>query len=243
MEETMKAKRFARREPERSYNVQGWVSPIDVAKLIEVLEVMTKIRVVSISDIVRNGLVIAARATTKYQEITKDISTIEEALDYIENKGFTMNQRYDSRKHLVGNALSTEDIEIDGFDKDLVLGMRTMKHASNYRGAIRIKMVAGINQTDYMERFNENERRMMEEKISGVGKPTVDNYIDKASLAGPIVTANTDKYPLEPEEHKGTCRHRGLVLDDGINCNKCGFFAPNEVAPNEVEDNEKEKEI
>lgn len=104
-------------------------------------------------------------------------------------------------------------------------------------------MVAGINQTDYMERFNENERRMMEEKISGVGKPTVDNYIDKASLAGPIVTANTDKYPLEPEEHKGTCRHRGLVLDDGINCNKCGFFAPNEVAPNEVEDNEKEKEI
>lgn len=47
---------------------------------------------------------------------------------------------------------------------------------------------------------------------------------EKLELVGPSM----DKFPIEPEEHRGTCNHRGLIMSDGINCNKCGFFIPNE---------------
>lgn len=54
---------------------------------------------------------------------------------------------------------------------------------------------------------------------------TVPFVEEKIELIGPSM----DKFPIEPEEHKGTCKqHRGLILPDGINCNKCGFFVPNE---------------
>lgn len=61
---------------------------------------------------------------------------------------------------------------------------------------------------------------------------TSDTF-DRSMLAGPIVSPSLEKYPLEPEEHKGTCHHRGLILDDGINCHKCGFFVPNEIEEKE----------
>lgn len=60
-----------------------------------------------------------------------------------------------------------------------------------------------------------------------------DDRFDSSMLATPVVGPSLEKYPLEPEDHKGTCNHSGLILDDGINCRKCGFFVPNEETSHE----------
>jgi len=188
---------------------------VDVKKLVAILSGMNSdnIRVNTISAAIREMVDMVF-----YHYQRKGIpepETIAIAYQWLYDSGYTVAQleNGDKRINKIVPILTMEDRIIDSTRKF------AEQPAVNEEVSGDIDRVANIKKT-------------IEDKIN--------EHFDSSLL---IVSPNTDKYPTEPEEHKGTCRHRGLILDDGINCNKCGFFVPNEIETSEVEDNEKEKEI
>jgi len=152
-----------------------------------------------------------------------DVRKIVQIINGIEHLGTSVDSMSDLCRLMV-------DLTSDMFWSKYSIPMPdTIEEAYEWLQANRYT-VAQIEPNDRRVRTIKNafeDDAMFMEKANEIGRKYAPGLIaqeDKIELVGP----SKDKFPIEPEEHRGTCNHRGLILDDGINCNKCHYFVPNE---------------
>jgi hypothetical protein len=169
-----------------------------------------------------------------------DVRKIVQVIQHMESTGIRINNMSDLLTTII-------DIRSMVADRAGIMMPESIADAFEWlraRGFTTIQIDRGDKRNHLISTAMEDEDRIMEmsrtiannrmradayERGEKIENKLGDILEDKIELVGPSM----DKFPIEPEEHKGTCHHRGLILDDGINCHKCGFFVPNEIEEKE----------
>lgn len=169
-----------------------------------------------------------------------DVRKIVQVIQHMESTGIRINNMSDLLTTII-------DIRSMVADRAGIMMPESIADAFEWlraRGFTTIQIDRGDKRNHLISTAMEDEDRIMEmsrtiannrmradayERGEKIENKLGDILEDKIELVGPSM----DKFPIEPEEHKGTCNHRGLILDDGINCHKCGFFVPNEIEEKE----------